>query len=56
MGVATLVTMRVVVTTPITVTPSLASVTARYPVWYAPLERYVSYGVDQAERAVEWIG
>jgi hypothetical protein len=27
-----------------------------YPNWYAPLERYVSYGVDQAERAVEGIG
>jgi hypothetical protein len=29
---------------------------AKYPNWYAPLERYVSYGVDQAERAVEGIG
>jgi hypothetical protein len=28
---------------------------ARYPDWYAPLERYVSYGVDQAERVVEGI-
>jgi hypothetical protein len=28
---------------------------ARYPDWYAPLERYVSYGADQAERVVEWI-
>jgi hypothetical protein len=26
-----------------------------YPNWYAPLERYVSYEVDQAERAVEGI-
>jgi hypothetical protein len=54
MGVATQVTMRVVVTTPLMVTPSLAS--ARYPNWHAPLERYISYGVDQAERAVEKIG
>jgi hypothetical protein len=39
--------------------PSLwagTSASARYPNWYAPLERYVSYGVDQAERAVEGIG
>jgi hypothetical protein len=56
MGVATQVTMRVVVTTPLMVTPSLASASARYPDWYAPLERYISYGVDQAERAVEGIG
>jgi hypothetical protein len=28
---------------------------ARYPHWYAPLERYISYGVDQAERVVEGI-
>jgi hypothetical protein len=28
---------------------------ARYLDWYAPLERYVSYGVDQAEHAVEGI-
>jgi hypothetical protein len=28
---------------------------ARYPDWYAHLERYVSYGVDQAEHAVERI-
>jgi hypothetical protein len=27
----------------------------RYPDWYAHLERYISYGVDQAERAVEGI-
>jgi hypothetical protein len=26
-----------------------------YPDWYAPLERYVNYGVDQAERVVEGI-
>jgi hypothetical protein len=34
--------------------PSLRARTstyARYPDWYAPLERYVSYGVDQAECA-----
>jgi hypothetical protein len=39
--------------------PSLrarTSASARYPNWYAPLEWYISYGVDQAERAVEWIG
>jgi hypothetical protein len=39
--------------------PSLrarTSASARYPDWYAPLERYVSYGVDQAEHAVEGIG
>jgi hypothetical protein len=38
--------------------PSLRARTftsARYPDWYTPLERYVSYGVDQAERAVEGI-
>jgi hypothetical protein len=54
MGVATRVTMRVVVTTALTVTPSIAS--ARYPDWYAPLERYISYGLDQAEHVVEGIG
>jgi hypothetical protein len=31
------------------------SVSAKYPNWYAPLERYISYGADQAERAVEGI-
>jgi hypothetical protein len=39
--------------------PSLragTSASARYPNWYARLERYTSYGVDQAERAVEGIG
>jgi hypothetical protein len=39
--------------------PSLrarTSTSARYSDWYAPLERYVYYGVDQAERAVEGIG
>jgi hypothetical protein len=39
--------------------PSLRARTstfARYPHWDAPLERYVSYGVDQAERVVEGIG
>jgi hypothetical protein len=38
--------------------PSLragTSASARYPDWHAPLERYVSYGVDQAERVVEGI-
>jgi hypothetical protein len=29
---------------------------AKYPNRDAPLERYVNYGVDQAERAVEGIG
>jgi hypothetical protein len=33
-----------------------SSASAMYPNWYAPLERYVSYGVDQAERVVEGIG
>jgi hypothetical protein len=28
----------------------------RYPDRYAPLEQYVNYGVDQAERVVEGIG
>jgi hypothetical protein len=32
------------------------SASARNPDWYAPLEWYVSYGVDQAEHAVEGIG
>jgi hypothetical protein len=54
MGVATRVTKRVVATTPLTVTLSLAS--KPYPNWYTPLERYISYGVDRAERAVEGIG
>jgi hypothetical protein len=39
--------------------PSLragTSASARYTNWYAPLERYVSYGVDQAEHTVEGIG
>jgi hypothetical protein len=38
--------------------PSLwdgTSTSARYPDWYAPLEQYVSYGFDQAERTVEGI-
>jgi hypothetical protein len=38
--------------------PSLwagTSMSAKYPDWYAPLERYVSYRVDQAERTVEGI-
>jgi hypothetical protein len=29
------------------------SASARYPNWYTPLVRYVSYGVDQAERVVK---
>jgi hypothetical protein len=32
------------------------SASARYPGRYAPLERYVNYVVDQAERTVEGIG
>jgi hypothetical protein len=35
--------------------PSLlarTSASARYLDWYAPLERYVSYGIDQAKHAV----
>jgi hypothetical protein len=39
--------------------PSLqvgTTASARYPDWYAHLERYVSYGVDQAKRMVEGIG
>jgi hypothetical protein len=38
--------------------PSLwakTSATVRYPDWYAPLERYVSYGVDQTKHTVEGI-
>jgi hypothetical protein len=39
--------------------PSLwsgSSASARYPDRYAPLEQYVSYGVDQDERVMEGIG
>jgi hypothetical protein len=39
--------------------PSLrarTSTSTRYPDWYAPLDRYVSYGLEQAERTVEGIG
>jgi hypothetical protein len=39
--------------------PSLrakTSASTRYPDWYTHLERYVSYGVDQAEHTVEGIG
>jgi hypothetical protein len=39
--------------------PSLwagTSASTRHPDWYAPLERYISYEVDQADRAVEGIG
>jgi hypothetical protein len=32
------------------------SASARYPDWYAPLERYISYGVDEVEHMVEGIG
>jgi hypothetical protein len=32
------------------------SATTEFPHWYYPLERYVSYGVDQAQRTVEGIG
>jgi hypothetical protein len=32
------------------------SATAEIPHWYYPLERYLSYGVDQAQHAVEGIG
>jgi hypothetical protein len=38
--------------------PSLrarTSASARYPDRYAPLERYISYGVDQAKRMMEGI-
>jgi hypothetical protein len=31
------------------------STSSRHPDLYAPLERYVSYGVDQAERTMEGI-
>jgi hypothetical protein len=31
------------------------SASTRYPDWYAPLERYVSYGVGQVEHAVKGI-
>jgi hypothetical protein len=39
--------------------PSLrveTSTSCRYPDWYAPLEWYISYGIDQSENAVEGIG
>jgi hypothetical protein len=32
------------------------STSARYPDWYTRLERYASYGTDQAECMVEGIG
>jgi hypothetical protein len=32
------------------------SASARYPDWYTPLERYISYGVDQVEHTVKGIG
>jgi hypothetical protein len=44
MRVAIQVTMRVVVNTPLMVTPGQAS--ARYLDQYSPLERYISYGAD----------
>jgi hypothetical protein len=53
--------MRVIVTTPLKVTLSLAFKleppprSASYPDWYTPLERYVSYGVDQDERVMKGI-
>jgi hypothetical protein len=31
------------------------SASAEFPHWYYPLERYINYGVDQAERTVEGI-
>jgi hypothetical protein len=61
MGVATQVTMRVVVTTTLTVTPRLASEPQPLPLpgtmTGTPLwSGCVSYGVDQAECTVEGIG
>jgi hypothetical protein len=35
--------------------PVETSASARYPDWYAPMERYTSYGVDQDECEVEGI-
>jgi hypothetical protein len=32
------------------------SASAQYPNWYYPLERYISYGADQAERVMEGVG
>jgi hypothetical protein len=32
------------------------STSAKFPHWYYPLERYISYGVDQSEHAMEGIG
>jgi hypothetical protein len=32
------------------------STSAEFPHWFYPLERYISYGVHQAERAVKGIG
>jgi hypothetical protein len=60
MGLATRVTMWVLVTTPLMDTPSLASKLKPPPLsgtltGTAPLERYISYGIDQAERTVEGI-
>jgi hypothetical protein len=58
MGVATWVTMRVVVTTPLTVSPSLASESEPPPLpvtLTGTLLWSVSYGIDQAEHAVEGI-
>jgi hypothetical protein len=31
------------------------SASIEFPHWYYPLERYISYGVDQAEHAIEGI-
>jgi hypothetical protein len=59
MGVATQATIRVVVTTlswlPRAYPSSWNLRLCQVPDWYAPLERYISYGVDQVERAVEGI-
>jgi hypothetical protein len=36
--------------------PAGTSASARYPDWYAPLEQYISYGVDPVERTMEGMG
>jgi hypothetical protein len=40
---------------PVPILSAGTSTSTRYPDWYAPLERYVSYGADQAECIVEGI-
>jgi hypothetical protein len=35
---------------------AITSASSEFPHWYYPLERYINYGVDQAECAVEGIG